>query len=392
MKTRFPISRCAIVEAAMAILLTACGGGGGDDTLGKLPGISTVTVVGDSLSDSGTYFNGPPGAARLFSVQGSSAEPYVLWVERVAHAFKLAPLCPVYKLGDGDLVVNRQPGCTNYAVAGSRINNAANPTTTSAAHSILLQLRDAGAAGWSPAQLLLIHGGANDAADLLMAYLDANTDLGAAYKSILATLLPAAALTAIDAGPDELDRAGALYMQALADQLAAGIRADALDKGMRHVLIANMPTITLTPRFESTLDQWASKRGAAERARAEALFVSWITSFNQRLASQFASETRVRVADVAARFTQIVARPQDWNVANTTLPVCGAQGLAVVPWRSLTECTAKALATTPPPPGAPPGADWWERYLFADNFHPTPFGHQLMANLALEELARPGWR
>jgi len=37
------------------------------------------------------------------------------------------------------------------------------------------------------------------------------------------------------------------------------------------------------------------------------------------------------------------------------------------------------------------GADWWKTYLFADNFHPTPYGHQLLAQLVAKRLTEAGW-
>jgi outer membrane lipase/esterase len=31
------------------------------------------------------------------------------------------------------------------------------------------------------------------------------------------------------------------------------------------------------------------------------------------------------------------------------------------------------------------------RYQFADDVHPTPYGHQLLAQFAASELAKAGW-
>jgi phospholipase/lecithinase/hemolysin len=39
----------------------------------------------------------------------------------------------------------------------------------------------------------------------------------------------------------------------------------------------------------------------------------------------------------------------------------------------------------------PGGSNWWTSYLFADSFHPTPYGHQLMADLVQDSLQRKGW-
>ncbi len=384
MRNRFPIP-WRLAALALAALLSACGGSD-DNPLD----INTVTVVGDSLSDSGT-FAGLPGMSRTFTVQGTSAEPYVLWVERIAQAYKLAPLCPVYKFNGTTFAPNSQAGCTNHAIGGGRINNPASAGGTGSPVSVLRQLKDAAAAGWSATELLVLDGGGNDAADLVGAYLGAASDQGAAYRALLGTLLPAATLDAVLAAPNGLENAGGLYMQALADSLAGAIRADALGKGARQVVAANIPTITFTPRFQAVLDQIGASAGAAARAQSEALFRGWINAYNQRLASQFASEPRVKVVDVAARFNDFMARPQNYGLTNVTLPVCGAEWITVVPLRSFAQCTAAALTATPPPPGAPSGGGWWERYLFADSFHPTPYGHQLMADQVLDLLDDADW-
>jgi phospholipase/lecithinase/hemolysin len=35
--------------------------------------------------------------------------------------------------------------------------------------------------------------------------------------------------------------------------------------------------------------------------------------------------------------------------------------------------------------------NWWKSYGFADSFHPTPYGHQLVAQLISKSLAIKGW-
>ena len=95
--------------------------------------------------------------------------------------------------------------------------------------------------------------------------------------------------------------------------------------------------------------------------------------------------------DLATRFTDQVLNPAKYNLTNVTLPVCGAAWVTVVPQRSFAECTASALSATTPPPGAPSGSGWWQRYLFADGFHPTPYGHQLFANQVLDLLDDADW-
>ena len=370
---------------AVAVALSACGGG--DDDKNPL-GINAVKVIGDSLSDGGT-FSSIPGGARIASVQGSSDEPNVLWVERVAKAYELAPLCPVYKFNGTTFAANTQAGCTNFAIGGARINNPASAGGAAAPLSIVKQLQDGAAAGWSAKDLLLIDGGGNDAADLVGAYLGAAADGGAQFNELVFSLLAVGIQPSFT--PEGGQSLGTTYMQALADRFTSAIRSNVLDKGAKQVVVANIPTITYTPRFQAVLAQIGASAGADAKAQSEALFKGWVNAFNQRLAANFSGESRVKVVDLATRFTDQVLNPAKYNLTNVTLPVCGAAWVTVVPQRSFAECTASALSATTPPPGAPSGSGWWQRYLFSDGFHPTPYGHKLFADQVLDVLDDADW-
>jgi phospholipase/lecithinase/hemolysin len=313
-----PIWKLSIL--ALAATLAACGGSGDDD---NPLGLNAVKVVGDSLSDSGTFAAGP-GSARIASVQASADEPHVLWVERIAQAYDVAPLCPVYRFNGQGFDPNSQAGCTNHAIGGARINNPASAGGAAAPLSIVKQLQDAAARGWQARDLLLADGGGNDAADLVSAYLGAASDQGAAYGALLGSLLPADVLQTVLAGDNGPENAGGLYMQALADQFASAITTHALNQGARQVVVANIPTITYTPRFQAVLDQIGGAAGPAARGQAEALFKGWVNAFNQRLATRFAGEARVQVVDLASRFTDQMLNPARYGLSNVTLPVCGA--------------------------------------------------------------------
>ncbi|CAM3517111.1 SGNH/GDSL hydrolase family protein [Paracidovorax anthurii] len=367
---------------AAACLLAACGGGGSDTT--PAAQVTSVKVMGDSLADSGTF-------GFKFTVQGSAATgtgSTPIWPERVATNYGQT-LCSHY-LSNGTTFTTRST-CTNYAVGGGRINNTSAPTSPA---SITQQIQDAGAAGFADGDLVLIDGGGNDAADLVGAYLRVSTDGGASYRALLLTLLDAATVTnAFAGGATGLAQVGGLYMQALATQFAGTIRTNVLGKGAKRVAVLNAPGITLTPRFRAVLARISAANGAAAATQAEAVFDGWVQAFNARLATSLGTDSRLTVVDFYASFKDQSTNPSQYQLTNTTTPVCPATGTGSdgLPTYTFPTCTATALSATTPPAGATGGADWWRSYGFSDSFHPTPYAHQLMAQLVARSLATAGW-
>ena len=138
--------RLAAAATAVAIL-AACGGGGADQT-SQRAGITSIKVMGDSLSDVGV-FKGIPTNGRIFSVQDSASEPTTDWTERIAALLGVPQLCNFFKYtGAAAAPFSLVPGCTSYAVGGGRINNF-NPQTGAGAspYSITYQLQVASSAG-----------------------------------------------------------------------------------------------------------------------------------------------------------------------------------------------------------------------------------------------------
>ena len=70
-------------------------------------------------------------------------------------------------------------------------------------------------------------------------------------------------------------------MSLLADRLYDSVKTHALDKGAQQVVLMNLPGILNTPRFQKVLSDIATAAGASTRAQAEALFKSWIETFNR---------------------------------------------------------------------------------------------------------------
>jgi phospholipase/lecithinase/hemolysin len=391
--------KLALLTTAAAAILVGCGGGGADST-SQRAGITSVKVMGDSLSDSGV-FKGLPTYGRMFSVQDSASEPNTVWTERIAALLGTPQLCNFFKFTGTTFVPNPVAGCTSFAVGGGRINNI-NPQTGagSSPFSITYQLQMASAAGnYKSSDLLLVDGGGNDAADLVGAYLAAATDGGSSFVGMASTLIAGTTLNPmLAAGPSGLPQVGGVYMVALADKFYDSIKTSALDKGAEKVAVLNMPGITNTPRFQMVLDSIAAAygggaTGAAARGQSEALFKSWVEAFNSRLAAKVAGDKRVVLVDFYTAFNDQIANPAQYGLTNVKTPACPISGLGSdgLPTYNFQTCTAAALSAMTPPAGATGGANWWQTYAFSDGFHPSPLGYQLLSQLVAKSLATAGW-
>ncbi len=378
-------STVATAVAFALVTLASCGGGGADTA--PRANITSLRAMGDSLADSGTF-------GYKFTVQGSDS---LVYPERVAQTYGLA-LCNHYTATSATtFVVNpTNPACTDYAVGGGRINNYTAPTSPV---SIVQQLKDAAAAGGFGAdELVLIDGGANDAADLVGAFLAISTDGGASYSALLGTVLPAATVaTALAGGATGAASIGSTYFTTLADNFASAITTSVLGNGAQRVAVLNIPSIVNTPRLQSALTNVSAasgggSAGAAASAQAAAVFNGWLSAFNTELAAKFAGNPNVVIVDFYTAFNDEIASPANYSLTNVTTPACPQTGVSDgLPTYTFPTCTAASLSATTPPAGSTGGSDWWKSYAFSDSFHPTPFGHDLLARYISRALASAGW-
>lgn len=376
--------------ALLSAVLVACGGSDGGDTTPR-QSVTAVKVFGDSLADSGTF-----GGLR-FTVQGTDS---LIYPERVAITYGLSKGCNFFAFNGTTFVANPTPGCANFAIGGGVINGAASGLTAADPRIVSVQLVTAGAAGnFASGDLLVIDGGGNDAAALVGAYLAAATDGGASYLRLLGTQLTPAQVGAAGAGgAPGLAAAGVTYSKALADTFYGQIKSLALDRGARRIVLLNMPGITNTPRFQTVLDSIAAASGGGTagttaRGQSEALFKSWVEAYNSQLATRFAGNSAVVIVDFYTAFNDQIAAPAQFALTNVKTPACPITGVGSdgLPTYTFTTCTATALSVATPPAGATGGANWWKTYAFSDGFHPTPYGHQLVAQLISRALANAGW-
>lgn len=366
-----------------ALGLTACGG---NDALPPKASVGKVYVMGDSLADAGTF-------GIKFTVQdATNPKGFQIWPQLVANAMGVdgSQQCNVYTFANNTFGLNSTAGCTNYAIGGGRIIAGASNGGAASPLNVGVQLGMRAAAGnYSANDLVLIDGGGNDAADLVGAYLGASSAAGLqAFQAFLGQQLDAATIGALLPQTNGPALAAGAYMQTLADTFYGQIKTQVLDKGATRVAVLDMPDITLTPRFRAVLTGVAAATNAATAQALQGAIRQWIGAFNARLASRFAGDSRVAVVPFFADFSDEVNNPSSYQLSNVTDAACPVVGLGSdgLPAYSFPTCTSAALDALP---GKTPG--WWKSYAFSDGFHPTPFGHQLLAASVSRALARAGW-
>ena len=378
---------------ATAGLLAACGGGGGADTTPKAK-VTSVKVMGDSLADSGTF-------GFKFTVQGSvltGTGSTLIWPERIADQFSKS-LCAYYRAGDENLTTYQEvSNCTNYAVGGGRVNPLDAPTSPK---SVLVQIQTAAKAGFSAEDLVIIDGGANDAADVIGALIAAARGNSQPLNAMVAWLDSKAPGTSTalmtQAGGDASKFSGlaaGAYLQTLAKTLAGSIAQNVIAKGATRVAVLNVPAITKTPRFQMVLASIAQaagggEAGAAAATKPDAAVDGLVQVFNNQLAASLGGQSQVALVDFYTEFKSQISNPAQYDFDNVKDPVCPVTGVdgSGLPTYTFPTCTAVALSATP----GKPSPDWWQHHVFADSFHPTPYGHQQLSQLVARSLSQKGW-
>jgi phospholipase/lecithinase/hemolysin len=157
------------------------------------------------------------------------------------------------------------------------------------------------------------------------------------------------------------------------------VKTKVLDKKATRVAILNMPDITITPLLQATLRTLP----APQASGVQALVRTWVSTFNTQLKTNIANDSRIALVDFYTDFQDEVSKPADYGLADASTPVCTAIKSAAL---GNFPCFSNELDAIP---GKTPG--WWKAHAFSDGFHPTPFGHNLMAASVSRALARAGW-
>lgn len=364
--------------AVSLAVLTAwglAGCGGGNDPLPPKASISQVYVMGDSLADVGTF-----SGLKFTVMDPVNPKNSLVWPQLIANQYGLdgSAQCNFYSIASSGSSTNSN--CTNYAIGGARIvNKPAGENDPPSLPTVGTQIQTRAFSPYAAGDLLLIDGGGNDAADLTAAFLGASQGKLSDYQTFLLQQLDNGTMTSLlTQDPTGVTAAGA-YMQALATTYYSAIKTQALDKGAMRVAVLNIPDITVTPRFQAVI----ASLGATQGPQVQALIRAWVSAFNTQLKTLVGSDSRVALVDFYTDFQDEVANPANYSLSNVTDPVCTVDKGAPFDYFP---CFSAELDATPGK-----SAGWWKSYAFADGFHPTPYGHQLLAASVSRALARAGW-
>jgi outer membrane lipase/esterase len=369
---------------AAAAFLSGCGGNEAGD---QKPRVAFTQMVnfGDSLSDVGSY---DVGAVALqgggyFSINGAGATGllYTNWTEFLAATLQITQPCAAETGLNTIQAIIRVPPvaavfhdtgatpCLNYAQGGARVTNpvgpgnaalvtVGDPTTysnalgalTVPAHTQIQNYLAHVSATFSSTDLVTVLAGANDVF----------INVATVRAEIAGGVAPATAV------------GGAVVaMTTAADELAADINTNILGKGAIHVVVVNLPDISVTPS------------AIASGASGQALVKQLTQAFNAELSSKLTASSSLLMVDAYTGIEDEVANPAQYGLTNVTTQACTGSSSLV--------CTkATLIADVTPNPLTNP-ATAANGYLFADSVHPTPFGYRLLAELVGKQMAIKGW-
>ncbi len=249
------------------------------------------------------------------------------------------------------LIASLAAGATNPATAAQAIGAALLTESARAGHTDLTVVQAAvGAAAVQPGNAAV------------------------ASPTVYGPMVAAAQAAATTAGTAAGTKAGNAYaagdgaaaavtgMAIAATKLAGYVKANILAKGATHVVVSNLPDVSLTPMANAAPE-------------TKPLILAMTTTFNKTLQDSLAGTPGVVFVDAFSNLQDQVSHPERYGLSNVTATACD---LTKVP--SSLVCSA---ATTV--------AGDSSRYMFADAVHPTPFVYKLQAQLVATYLAKAGW-
>ncbi|MCL4747139.1 MAG: SGNH/GDSL hydrolase family protein [Burkholderiaceae bacterium] len=341
----------AMTLATIALVVSACGSGN------DKPEFHRFVVFGDSISDMGTYQVGAIAAA---GGGRYTVNPGPVWSERVAQRLNY-PITSGIKGFDGVFqVCPVPPNCSNWAQGGGRVTlhpgirenaDGTGQLAKTISEQIAFHLARFGGS-FAATDLISVQAGGNDA------------------------FFQLGVLTATLQGGGNLQQASAAAVGAMATagaELAGYVKNDILGKGARFVIVSTFPDLAGTPF------------GVRLGAQNQALLGAMADAFNAALVAGLAG-TDARMLDIRAQFATWLAAPAAYGISNATSEACSRDKIAAATGGLILDgaslfCSAATLVDGDT-----------SRYFFADDVHPAPYGHELIANAFIAELVRLNWR
>jgi outer membrane lipase/esterase len=190
------------------------------------------------------------------------------------------------------------------------------------------------------------------------------------YGPMVGTATSAATTAGTAAGAQYAATTGA--SNAVAGMVTAAVELsnsvkDMVSKGAKHVVVTNLPDVSLTPYALSTV----TMTGGVPDTSTQQLILAMTQAFNARLKADLAGVSGVLFVDVFTENQRQIANPAQFGLSNVRDTACQDSSLT---------CKASNLISGNT-----------SRYLFADSVHPTPYGHKLLSQLITKELVLAGW-
>ncbi len=378
-----------------ALLLASCGGGGGSASSNSV-GFTQIASFGDSLSDPGAFSVGSVallGGGRYTINSGSQTAPSKIWLDLIAAQLSLPAPCAAVKgltsrapFG-APVARTTQAGCTNYAQGGSRVINPIGPANSAlpdAAGGAVGQLTEpvttqisnylaANGNTFGPKTLVTVLAGGNDT------FFNGNGvsaaaagGMGAVGAGLFAGWTNGADALAATLAAGGTTATNAAIAQAITTMSQAGttlanqIKTEIVGKGAKYVLVMNLPDVASSPY-------------GVENPTAVPLVNQMVQAFNASLTAGLSGVSGVVIGDTYTTSREQFTNPGAFAASNSRNRACKRAPDNALDGASLVCNPTNVIAGDV------------SKYLFADDVHPTPYGHQLIAQFAAKVLATAGW-
>lgn len=177
-------------------------------------------------------------------------------------------------------------------------------------------------------------------------------------------------------------------MATAAATLAASVKG-MIAKGAKYVVVVNIPDVSQTPMAMATIVY--NTDGSIKDNSQQKLVLALTTQFNTTLQTSLESSPGVVLpgvvfVDAFAENRRQLADPAHYALSNVKNVACNLTSPA-----NILATAGNADGSSLVCKSANLVAGDTSRYLFADNVHPTPYGHKLLAQYVNKALVLAGW-